>query len=206
MSNFREVLRGIVTWDLLDQLAEVETALPEEEGFPYPPLPVKWRKCTEWTHKKDPNRNAIYNEDNIVLRYLTLGQDRGQLFLFEDSRNRDEWTKPAFDVLDGAKPIVFDLMRAVRGEHLGMVIITRLPKGGKIGAHIDRVAPIPGLPYWQRYQVPLFGPTAKFDCGGEIRHLPPGTAQWFDARKVHSVEAGSEPRLSMIVEIRPTFR
>ena len=192
MKNFRKVLSGIDVQSLLRQLQD------------HPDL---WGKDTEWTRKKGARAEAIYNEENIVLRYLTLGMglDR-RLFLFEEGRDRDNWTRPAFHVLTAAQPIVFDLMRAVPGEHLGHVIITRLPPGGKITPHIDRwPTVVAGPPYWQRHQIPLSAaPGVTFHCGGEHLYMEPGCAYWFDNQVLHSItnESG-EDRISMLVDIRP---
>lgn len=204
--NFRKVLSGIDVRPLLMQLRDVPTAEAVLEGYPYNPYHVMWRKETEWTYKK--RGTAVYNEPNIVLRYVTLGRDDGPLYLFEDERNRDEWTRPAFSILDAAKPIVFAVAQAVSAEHIGHVIITRLSPGKIIGAHVDQAPPdIPGLPYWQRHQVPLQADDGVvFSCGGEDLHMAPGEAWWFNNQKPHSVRNdSSRDRLSMIVELRPMF-
>jgi Aspartyl/Asparaginyl beta-hydroxylase len=189
MNHFRQVLSGIDVKPLLRQLAD------------HPDL---WSKNTEWTRKKAGS--AIYNEDNIVLRYLTFGMERdGRLFLLEAERDRNHWTRPAFHLLTAAQPIVFDLMRAVPGEHLGHVIITRLPPGGEVGEHIDRWPEAAGAPYWRRYQVPLSAaPGVTFHCGDERLYMEPGNAYWFDNQIFHRVtNQSSEERISMLADIRP---
>jgi hypothetical protein len=92
------------------------------------------------------------------------------------------------------------------GDHryVGHVIITRLPKGSKIGKHIDEAPARPGFPYWQRHQVPLsVSPGVVFGCGKEELYMKPGCAYWFDNQKEHWGKNGSgRDRLTMIVEIR----
>jgi hypothetical protein len=189
MKHFRHVLGDINVGPLLAQIE----AHPE-----------LWSLDTEWTRKK--RGSAIYHEQNIVLRYLTLGmaEDR-RLFLYEEDHDRDNWTRPAFHVLTEAAPIVFDVMRAVRGEHLGHVIITRLPSGGRIEPHIDQWHPAAGAPYWQRHQVPLrVAPDVIFRCGDEECDMRPGEAWWFDNQVEHSVvNYSGGNRISMIIDIRP---
>ena len=187
--NFRcvsGIVRGVQR--LLDQLGQNEHL---------------WSTETEWTRKKPGS--VIYKTQNIVLRYVTLGADDGRLYLFEDERNRDNWNRPAAKVLTAAWPIVFDLMHAVRAEHIGHVIITRLAPGEEIATHVDRCPPLPGLPYWQRHQVPLQSDEGVvFKCGDEEKNLRPGKAYWFDNQKPHSVvNKSNRDRLSMIVELRP---
>ena len=189
MKNFHQILSGIDPGPLLTQLE----AHPE-----------LWSFETEWTRKK--RGSAIYNEENIVLRYLTLGMGEGaRLFLYEEERDRDNWTRPNFHILDTAKPIVFGLMRAVPGEHLGHVIITRLPPGEKITPHTDQWHPAAGAPYWQRYQVPLRAdPGVWFYCGDERLYMEPGNAYGFNNQVEHGVANDScADRISMIVDIRP---
>ena len=213
MKNFYRALQRGSEWvaPLVAQLNDIQTALPEEEGFPYPPFPVRWRKRTEWTHKKSPTDTPIYNEYNIPLRYVTLGINNTErrLFLFEDERARDEWTRPVSRLFKTtAWPLVWDLMHAVGAEHVGHVIMTRLPPGGVIASHIDTDPPIPGLPYWQRYQIPLQGDKdVIFRCGNEELWLEPGSAYWFAGTKEeHSVYNNSNQyRLSMVVLLRRLF-
>lgn len=206
MKNFWQVADGIEVQPLLDQLADVPTAKRDEEGYPYFG-PVKWRKMTEWTWRKSKDV-AIYNEYNIVLRYVTATNDKGKIRPVKWHSLHPPGT------LGSAWPIVEKVNAAAGGDPncVGHVILTRLPKGGKIGKHIDqppRLADgsvMPGFPYWQRHQVPLaVSPGVVFGCGGEELYMKPGFAFGFKAQQEHWVHNGSgRDRLSMIVEIRPT--
>lgn len=205
MRNFREILDGIEVQPLLDQLANIPTAKRDEEGYPYLG-PVKWRKVTEWTWRKG-SAAAIYNEYNIVLRYVTATKTH------EGKIKPVKWhSLHPPGTLESAWPIVEKVNAAAGGDPncVGHVILTRLPKGGKIGKHIDqppRLADgsvMPGFPYWQRHQVPLaVSPGVVFGCGGEELYMKPGRAYWFDNQKEHWVHNGSgRDRITMIVEIR----
>jgi hypothetical protein len=208
LKNFREVCRGLDPQPLLQQLR-----YPPEVGPP--DYRDWWNYDDSWTRRKDPQRNAIYNEDNIVLRYVSTGIDHEteKLCLSEFYVPRDGWTKPAAHVFTAFKPLVWAVNNAVHGEHIGRIIITRLPPGGVIKTHIDGVPkvfrgrPIRALPYWQRYQVPLQAePGVMFYCGGENLYLKPGKGYWFNNQLPHSVYNNSDKdRLSMVLEIRPMF-
>lgn len=206
MKKFWQVAEGISVQPLLDQLANVPTAEPGEEFYPYFG-PVKWRKVTEWTWKKG-NKSAIADSWNIPLRYVTA------------QRSNEGVIKPTVwgsqhppGTLSAAWPIVERVVAGAGGDikQLGHVIITRMPPKTKIPLHKDHPPRDPqtgnvleGFPYWQRHQVPLkVHPKVVFHCGGEQLWMQPGLAYGFDAQDDHWVYNGSpEDRLTMIVEIR----
>lgn len=176
MIHFRQILSNIDVQPLLSQLRG---------------NPQLWSAQSEWTQGKVGS--AIYETDNIVLRY-----NRSSL------PGLNDWDRPAFAILSAAQSIIFDLMRAIPGEHLGKVIITRLRAGEKIDWHIDQMPP--GIPvYFQRYQIPLsVAPGVSFMVGEEELYMAPGTAWWFDNQVSHAVfNNSSEDRISMLTDIRP---
>lgn len=176
VSHFHRILSNINVLQLLDQLRG---------------NPQLWNVDDSWTGGKVGS--AVYNTDNIVLRYNK-----------SSVTGLNDWSKPAFSILSAAQPIIFDLMRAIPGEHLGKVIITRLRAGEKIDWHIDHMPPgIP--PYFQRYQIPLsIFPGVTFHCGNEVLCMEPGTAWWFNNQITHAVfNDSSEDRISMLTDIRP---
>jgi hypothetical protein len=149
--------------------------------------PQLWNTDDSWTKDK-PTFAAIYDVDYIVLRF----------------NKSPEWNRQAFNVLSEAQKIIFDLMRALPGDHLGKVIITRLLPGQVISPHIDTMPPgIP--PYYQRYQIPLSVSTGvTFHCGDEELYMVPGNAYWFDNQITHSVVNNSDTdRISMLTDIHP---
>jgi hypothetical protein len=145
-----------------------------------------WNLDDQWTKNKP--QSVLQEVDDIVLRY----------------NKSPDWNKPAFSILAAAQSIIFDLMRAIPGEHLGKVIISRLLPQQCIAPHIDHMPPgVP--PYYQRYQIPLsVFPGVRFHCGDEELYMEPGNAFWFDNQIIHSVvNDSSEPRISMLCDIRP---
>ena len=139
MKNFRQILSGIDVAPLLGQIEQ---------------NPQLWNIDDAWT--KGKVGAAIYETDNIVLRYNKSSRP-----------GLNDWDKPAFAILNEAQKIIFDVMRAIPGEHLGKVVITRLRSGDVIEPHIDRMPP--GFPiYFQRFQIPLAAaPGVTFHCGDE---------------------------------------
>lgn len=153
--------------------------------------PGLWNYDNSWSRGKPGS--VIEDIDTIVLRYNK-----------SSAPGLNDWTKPAFGILSSAMAIILDLMRAIPGEHLGKVLITRLRPGQVIAPHIDHMPP--GVPlYFQRYQIPLHvEPRVTFRCGDEDLYMRPGTAWWFDNQITHSVVNDSgEPRISMLTDIRP---
>jgi hypothetical protein len=176
VTKFHQVLSGINVSPLLSQLRA---------------NPQLWETNSEWTRNKVGS--SIYHTENIVLRF-----NKSSL------PGLNDWNRPAFSILSAAQQIVFDLMRAIPGEHLGKVIITRLAPGETIDWHIDQMPPgIP--PYFERYQIPLHvAPKVRFVVGDEALYMEPGTAWWFDNQTMHAVFNDSdEDRISMLTDIRP---
>lgn len=108
---------------------------------------------------------------------------------------------PAYFTLNAARPIIHNLMRAVEGERLGRVLITRLAPGKCITPHIDSGD---HAEYYERYHVTLQSlPGANFRCGSEQVNMKQGELWWFQNQIEHSVTNNSaDDRITMIVDIR----
>ena len=174
MNHFRRVLTGLDPAPLLIQLAVHEEL---------------WNSGTHQT----AGRKLGYATDEIELRFNKSSVP-----------GLNDWDRPAFRVLDAAVPIVFDVMRAIPGEHLLKVIISRLRAGNAINPHTDHW-PSPLPIYCQRYQIPLQAdPGVVFHCGDESVAMQPGEAWWFNNQVEHSVVNDSgRDRISMYCDIRP---
>lgn len=95
---------------------------------------------------------------------------------------------PAWDVLTAAHDIVFDLARAVRAVHIGGVLLTKIPVGGRILPHDDR-----GSWHAETMGCKVYVPIqANGDCvnycGDESMVIKVGEAVAFDNLVTHSVE------------------
>lgn len=176
MRNFRRVMIGI---DVSSLLALVEAH------------PELWNSDEVFQAAKGPD-NVLYATENMVLRYT----DQGPLHMPKRHNRPHFWPE--------AQKIVFDLMHAVRGEHLGPVVISRMRPGEIIKPHIDQMPP-GVLPFVQRYQIPLAASHGvHFICGDEDVVMEPGEAWWFDNQAMHSVVNHSDyDRISLRCDIRP---
>lgn len=108
---------------------------------------------------------------------------------------------PAWGLLPQVRPVVFNLMRLVEGMHLGRVMITKLPPGGRIPPHKDEGAP---AQYFTRYQVALQSlPGALFTIEDETVCFRTGDIWMIDNKSTHSVQNNStDDRIVMIADIR----
>lgn len=108
---------------------------------------------------------------------------------------------PAWTEVPELRHIIFALMRQVGGVRLGRVIITKLPPGKEITAHVDQGAP---ATYYERYQVALQSePGAIFNIGDESVNFRTGDIWHIDNTVEHSVVNNSSvDRIVMIVDVR----
>lgn len=111
---------------------------------------------------------------------------------------------PAYKALPALKPLIFNLMGLTEGEHLGGVLITRIPPGEGIAQHVDRGWHVE---FYDKFYLSVrSSPGAKFICHeGEAEALEPkpGECWRFDNRLPHSVvNESSEDRITLIVCIK----
>lgn len=177
MKNFKLILTGIDPGPLLRQMVD---------------NPQLWNNDNEW--KANKAQTVLYAQNNITLRRIFPPFPGVPPF-----RNFD-----AFSILSASHKIVFDVMRAIPGEILAQVVISRMAPGEVIEPHIDRLPA--GFPLsYHRYQIPLsVKPGVSFVCGDEDLYMEPGNVYWFDNQVMHSVHNNSdEDRLSMRIDARP---
>jgi mannose-6-phosphate isomerase-like protein (cupin superfamily) len=110
LRNFKKIADGVDVQPLLDQLA----AHPELWGM------HGWRK-----------KIGVHSQmSDIWVRFAEREEDFHRPHF-------GSWY-PAYRTLPALEKLIFDAMAAVRASHLGGVLITRIPPGGKILPHIDR--------------------------------------------------------------------
>lgn len=87
----------------------------------------------------------------------------------------------------------------VIGE-LGHVMLTRIPPGAEVAAHMDE-----GIyaDLYDRFHLCLKGDGGNtFECGAETYHPEPGEIFWFNHKRPHGVKnAGSVERIHLIVDV-----
>ena len=72
---------------------------------------------------------------DIIVRFNDWANWTGDRAKFNDEHESVWWG--AYDKLPYIQPLVFDLMRLLYAERLGMVLITRIPPHSNVGHHID---------------------------------------------------------------------
>ena len=104
------------------------------------------------------------------------------------------------DVLP-VKAICYDLMRAVEGDQLGGVLITRIPPGAQCRPHTD-----PGwhARHYEKFAVQVeSAPGQRFCFDNASLETRPGDVFWFDNAHTHWVTNDTPfERITMIVCIR----
>lgn len=108
---------------------------------------------------------------------------------------------PSYAELPELDPILFALMGFVHGERLGGVLITKLPPGGSIAAHIDAGW---HASYYEKFYIAVengAGALFRFPSGDIVAQ--PGDCYWFDNSVPHCVDNGSAAdRIALIVCIK----
>lgn len=139
--------------------------------------------------------------DDIWLRFNRIPADGDEYMVADD---RESINYPAFSILTDARPLIFGLMSSVQGERIGRCLITRLPPGGKIDAHVDSGSP---ADYYDRYHIVLnSSPGCVFRAGEEKVYMRTGEIWWFDNTIEHEVvNNGADDRIHLVIDIR-TFK
>lgn len=144
------------------------------------------------THQLSPHRAV----DDIWLWFNRMSDDPADVI-----DDLECVPYPAWQQLPQFRGLVLDIMRRVEGTRLGRAIITRLPPGKSIPAHVDEGAP---ATYYTRYQLALQClPGALFESGGEVIQFRMGEVWQVDNRVEHSVVNNSaDDRIVLIVDVR----
>lgn len=147
--------------------------------------------------------------DDIILRYNKF--DKGDDFVEKVCSELAVENYPAMQKLPQARPLIFTLMTRVEGEHLGRVLIARMPPGTHIPSHTDIIPQaseafpnkIPPAIYYDRYHLVLKSKAgAIIRAGDEQVHMAQGELWWFDNTKEHEVINNSDDdRIHMIIDI-----
>jgi hypothetical protein len=151
--------------------------------------PELWDQNTARTeHPSSPH----YGLSDIWTRYAAPGVD--------GSQPHDSVWYPCADLMP-VRDLVYPLMSMVEGDHLGGVLITKIPAGKMCKPHTD--------PGWHARRYQKFGiqiqahPKQAFHFEGESLVTKPGDLFWFDNAFKHWVTNDSDQdRITMIVCIR----
>lgn len=149
-----------------------------------------WNQHTERTaHPSSPHHGL----DDIWVRYAPPDID--------PSVPHDAVWYPS-PLADAIKPLVYALMNHVRGDHLGGVLITRIPPGAQCKPHTD-----PGwhARYYEKFAVQLKAHAGQKFCFDTAQlETKQGDLFWFDNSQRHWVTNDTpHERVTLIVCIRP---
>ncbi len=180
MKNFHLMAKGVATTALMNQIArnqQLWNANDLRTKFPGSP------------HK------AV---EDIWLRFQKITEASSVAAVADD---HESVNYPAFFELSEAQDLIFNLMRVVKGERLGRVMVTKLAPGKSIAPHVDGGA---HAAYFERYHVVLQGyPGSIFRCGGEQVQMLTGEVWWFQNQELHEIVNNSgDDRIHLVVDIR----
>lgn len=109
---------------------------------------------------------------------------------------------PAYERLPSVRKLIFDAMARTQASHLGGVLITRIPAGGKIDAHTD-VGWHPTFYNCKLYIVLRSNPKCIFRVEDERVAMRAGECWWIDNTKEHDVRNdGDTERMTLIICMR----
>lgn len=154
---------------------------------------------------------AVHSTVNdIILRYNRYAA--GEDFMDKICSSIDVVDYPAWHKLPAAANLIYALINLVQGVHLGRCMISRIPPGGGIPLHSDRIEPaeqafpdrIPPAVYYDRYHFVLqSAPGVGFYCGDEEAYMAPGELWWFSNQLPHYVVNNSaEDRIHLVCDLR----
>lgn len=149
-------------------------------------------------HPESPHREL----DDIFVRYNAREHFTGDRHAFNEPHDAVWWSSE--DALPAVKPIVFDLMRHVEGERLGMVLITRIPAGKQCYPHIDVGW---HARHFDKYAVQIASaPGQAFHVETSQLSAAPGECYRFNNSRTHHVVNDSDSdRITLIVCVRTRF-
>lgn len=140
--------------------------------------------------------------DDIWLRFQSISEASSVAAVADD---HESVNYPAFFELSEAQDLIFNLMRVVKGERLGRVLVTKLAPGKSIAPHVDGGA---HASYYERFHIVLAGlPGSIFRCGGETVQMNTGEVWWFDNGVEHEVINNSaDDRIHLVVDVRTAHK
>jgi hypothetical protein len=153
----------------------------------------------EHTSRTKPDNSPHHGLSDIWVRYNDWANFTGDTKAFNDEHDA-VWLEPSI-VLPSAKKLAKSVMAMVGGDRLGMVLITRIPAGGKVLPHIDQGW---HARYYDKYAVQIKGNADQaFHFDGESLSPEPGDLYTFDNAYTHWVTNDSDvERITCIICIR----
>jgi hypothetical protein len=108
----------------------------------------------------------------------------------------------AYAVLPQLRPLIFSLMARMEATHLGGILITRIPPGGRIAAHTDK-GWHPEFYNTKLYVVLETNQNVGFRVLNESVFMQTGDVWWIDNTKEHEIwNDGDTDRMTLIICMR----
>lgn len=176
MKNFKRIAENIQIQEILSETAKNENLFVE---IPWTLKP--WQLA--YTHRG--------------LQIMMLRNNPAPLDVIDDPESYKRYSDElicndleCYRLFPETRRLVYAVLEAVQGSHIGRLGIAKLPPGGKIHDHIDT-----GLSsdYYSRYHVMLNGePDNWANCGNEWVEMLTGECWTFNHHLMHSFENRSE--------------
>ena len=148
------------------------------------------------TARTDDPTSPHYGLSDIWARYAASGVDGAQ-------PHESVWYESP--ITEAAKELVYPLMSFVRGDHLGGVLITKIPAGKTCRPHTD-----PGwhARHYEKFAIQIqSAPGQSFNFDNEALETVPGDVFWFDNLQTHWVTNPTpHDRITAIVCIKADRR
>ena len=180
----------------LPVVVDVQPIIAEIEAHP-----ELWNQHTA---RRDATGSPHTQMSDIWVRYNDLSVLQADPWRFNDM-HYPVWY-PAWFALPSLHPVVFNLMAWVQGEHLGGILITKIPPGGRIEPHVDRgwhVDFFNAKCYLSMKSSPGADFVLDYSDGMVVQNPKPGEIWRIDNRERHWVVNDSdEDRMTAIICIR----
>lgn len=158
--------------------------------------PQLWRT---YTYRSDAPNTPHAAVSDIWLRYNDLN-NYAPSQMNEMMQEHDSLWYEAIDKLPAFKALANMLMGILQGERLGGILISRLPAGATIAAHVDTEW---HSTYYKKFHLVLQGDNSVIYSGHDHLVNQPGDLFYLDSSKPHGVlNLGTEDRIVVIVCIR----
>lgn len=152
-----------------------------------------------WNQRDCRRKQAVHREiSDIFLRFNPYDNYDGDLHKFNEPHVA-RWY-PEYYALPAAKALLRQLVIGVGGGHLGVVLITRIPPGGRVYPHRDGGW---HADWHTKYAVQLQSAPGQAFCfeAGEFS-ADPGEVYTFDNSQLHWVyNMSDEPRMTLLAGI-----
>lgn len=160
---------------------------------------------SEITERQNYEGSAHKETQSIFLRWCK-GQSLEEAFTEIEAIDY-----PALKSLPSARILIGEFLRVTKAQQLGRCLITLLPAGSRIDAHIDEGD---YADHYQRFHLCITNfPESNFYCQkdetyGEFTNMHGGELWWFNHKQKHWVHNDSGyPRVTLIIDaVVPEYR